>query len=214
MILNIHSHINSADSIQSFDLLSCAEEVENLYSIGIHPWNTNALELSNKEISKILEFHLGKKNCVALGECGLDKLKGADFKKQIELFKLQLELAEKYNKPVIIHCVKAFNELIILRKKFINGVWISHGFRGKKELALSLERNNINLSFGTHLLHDTQVQKTFCALNIHRIFLETDEQEPSDIYKLMEHAAALKNVSLEAFKQILQNNINQTFNIL
>lgn len=214
MILNIHSHISSADSIQSFDLFSSADKIENLYSIGIHPWSTDSLKLSDKEIAETIEFHLSQKNCVALGECGLDKIRGAEINRQIELFKLQLDLAYKFNKPIIIHCVKAFNELITLRKEFRNGIWISHGFRGKKDLALSLERNNIKLSFGTHLLRDAQVQEAFCALNMQNVFLETDEQDPSDIYKLMEHAADLKNVSLDAFKQILQNNINQTFNLV
>lgn len=214
MILNIHSHLHSADSIQSFDLLSYDSKIESHYSIGVHPWSTDSLNLSNKEIANKLEYHLNQKNCVAVGECGLDKLKGAELNKQIELFKLQLNLSNEYNKPVVIHCVKAFNELITLRKEYRDGIWISHGFRGKKDLALSLERNNIKLSFGTHLLRDTQVQEAFCVLNLQNVFLETDEQAPDEIYKLMEHAAALKNVSLDAFKQILENNINQTFNLV
>ena len=56
-------------------------------------------------------------SCLALGECGLDKKVQTPLDLQQEVFERQLTLAEKYKKPVIIHCVAAFQELIAIKKK-------------------------------------------------------------------------------------------------
>jgi len=76
---------------------------------------------------------------VAIGETGLDRLKGPSFDVQIPVFKKHIELSENLGKPVIIHCVKAWEELIQIRRETKpTQSWIIHGYRGKPELTKRL----------------------------------------------------------------------------
>ena len=117
------------------------------YSVGIHPWWTieNCEKMWNG-----LEFWLQNPQVVAIGECGLDKLRGASLSLQHHVFLRQVELAEVYQLPVTIHCVKAFDQILSLHKQVAPTVrWTIHGFRGKPELARQLLTAGFNLSFGT-----------------------------------------------------------------
>lgn len=117
-----------------------------LYSVGIHPWESATA--SEADFKAILD-DLSDANVVAIGECGLDRLRGPELAIQRDVFVRQLELAEKAGKPVIIHCVRAFDELLRLRKQLRPSVdWIVHGFRGKPELARQLADTGMYLSLG------------------------------------------------------------------
>ena len=119
-----------------------------LYSAGIHPWWT---EHDLDRLWNGLLAWAGHAQVVAIGECGLDKLRGASMEVQKEIFVRQLELGEHLSLPVTIHCVKAFDQLLSLRKTLRPSVqWTVHGFRGKPELAKQLLAAGFNLSFGKH----------------------------------------------------------------
>lgn len=85
------------------------------YSVGIHPWYIREDKID--EDLRIIEEKLQTKNCLAIGECGLDKRIEVPLEQQIIVFEKQLALAEKYKKPVVIHCVAAFQEVIAIKKK-------------------------------------------------------------------------------------------------
>ncbi len=121
-----------------------------LYSVGIHPWWT-ADEEQLSALFEGLERWLSLPSTVALGECGLDRLRGADLSVQEEVFVKQVILAEERGLPLIIHCVKAFDALLRLRKQLRpNTLWTVHGFRGGPELAQQLLDAGFDLSFGAH----------------------------------------------------------------
>ena len=116
--INIHTH----ESSRNLSLLEIVTQYPNsfdknvpYFSIGIHPWYINA-DSWQAEL-KIIEEKLQLENCLALGECGLDKRRETPIEFQIEVFEAQLLLAEKYKMPVIIHCVAAFQELIALKQQ-------------------------------------------------------------------------------------------------
>lgn len=120
-----------------------------LYSAGIHPWWTD------DEIAKIdgfignLHTLLQHPQVVRLGECGLDKLRGASLERQIEIFRRQIALSEAHRKPVTLHCVKAYDVLLCLHKEWkVTQNWTVHGFRGRPALARQLLDAGIDLSFG------------------------------------------------------------------
>jgi TatD DNase family protein len=213
MILNIHSHHISSDSIYNLEITSTEEIPTCYYSVGLHPWETATFELTDEQLISRLEDHLANTTCIAIGECGLDKLKGAALEKQIHLFELHIRIAQQYNKPLIIHCVKAYNELIKLRTKYPENRWIIHGFRGKQQLALSLLQHNIQLSFGLALLCNKNLQTTFTQLPLATTFLETDEGASSEIYPLITCASQLKGLSLHDFNRQLLDNNTQIFKI-
>ena len=125
----------------SFDLMDGA-----FYSAGIHPWWTAG---SLEQLWQGLLFWSRHPQVVAIGECGLDKLRGADILLQKECFVRQVELAESCHLPVTIHCVKAFDQMLSLHKQIHPTTqWTIHGFRGKPDLARQLLMAGFNLSFG------------------------------------------------------------------
>ncbi len=86
---------------------------------------------------------------LAIGETGLDALRGGDLAVQTELFKCHAAISEELKKPLIIHAVKTFQQIIALRNSLRPTLpWIIHGFRGKEEMAVQLLKHGFYLSLG------------------------------------------------------------------
>ena len=121
---------------------------EATYSVGIHPWWT-AEEENVERLLQGLSFWATHPQVVRIGECGLDKLQGAVEAVQTEVFLQHIALSEALQKPLTIHCVKAFDRLLALRKQMCpTQGWAIHGFRGKSKLAQQLLKAGFDLSFG------------------------------------------------------------------
>ena len=117
--VNIHSHqIHSEQQVLAIHNLFAHEPVpeEGLFSIGWHPWYLNDFETT--EIFKVLEEKAVLSQIVAIGETGLDKAITIDWNKQTDVFRFHVEIANKLQKPLIIHCVRAYSELIKFKKEF------------------------------------------------------------------------------------------------
>jgi TatD DNase family protein len=210
--INIHTH-KSAGTPDVLEIVNqypnSFEETDHFFSIGIHPWYIN--EDSWKEELKIIEAKLQLKNCLALGECGLDKRHETPLEFQIEVFEAQLLLAEKYKMPVVIHCVAAFQELIALKKKLnITIPLVIHGFSKSQELAEQLLKNGFYISFGKYLIKNPELKLVFEKMPYDRFFLETDtiEEGIGEVYDL---AAKYKKIDVVALQQIVTNNFNTVF---
>ncbi|WP_435261704.1 TatD family hydrolase [Tenacibaculum sp. nBUS_03] len=179
------------------------------FSVGIHPWHISKgnLELDFKNVEKKIKV----KNCLAIGECGLDKLSSTSYDLQISVFKKHVLLSEKYNKPLIIHCVKAFNDIIHLKKAYkTKQQWIIHGFNKNKQIATDLIKNNINISIGASILKNNKLQNTIKGIPEEYIFLETDDSNES-IKNIYNKFAELKEKDLTLVKQRITENFNRTF---
>jgi TatD DNase family protein len=179
------------------------------FSIGIHPWY---LKLANVEKELLfIEEKLQDKNCFAIGECGLDKVAETGIELQKSIFRKQLQLSEKYKKPVIIHCVRSFQEIIELKKELKpTQIWILHGFQKNLQVAESLFKNGIVMSFGAAIIHHKKLQNVVSEIPIGSILLETDASEVciQDIYKKV---AALKNMEVEVLQQKIAQNFKRIF---
>lgn len=175
-----------------------------MFSVGIHPWFIHS-DKSNDQLLEQLWEKAKQPEVWMIGEAGLDKLHETPLERQLYLFEQQALLAEELHKPLIIHCVKAWSELLALRKKIRPlSPWLIHGFRGKRELAEQLLKENIYLSFGE--------QFQSAALQIAwpgHLFLETDESK-LDIQEIYKKAAATLSVPTE----ILMEQIEQNFSLL
>jgi TatD DNase family protein len=179
------------------------------FSIGIHPWYIRPWN-AEKELL-IIEEKLQHKNCFALGECGLDKVIETDFELQKIVFRKQLQLSEKYKKPVIIHCVRAFQEIIEIKKEIKpTQTWILHGFHKNLQVAESVLKNGILLSFGAAVIHSKKLQNIVSAIPLAAILLETDASAVciQDMYK---RVAALKNIEVEILQQKIEQNFKSIF---
>ena len=179
------------------------------YSIGIHPWyiDENRLESDLKIIEEKLQFI----ECLALGECGLDKRIEIPIEIQLVVFERQIALAEKYQKPLVLHLVAAFDELIEIKKRLkISVPVIIHGFSKSEELAKQLIDNGFYLSFGKYLLRNPELRTVFESIPVDKLFLETDTIEESleEVYTL---AANYKKTSLVQMQKQVELNWNLVF---
>lgn len=210
--INLHTH--------KFSNLSDVIEVVNQYpwefdasvpnySIGIHPWyvDENRLETDLEIIKEKLQLT----GCLALGECGLDKRIEIPLDSQISVFKKQLELVKETQKPIVLHCVAAYDEVIAIKKEMkIENPMIIHGFSKNEQVAQSLLKNGFYLSFGKYLLRNPDLEKVFTFAPENQILLETDTIEES-IYQVYEKAAAIKGISVEEMKAIVFTNFSKIF---
>jgi TatD DNase family protein len=179
------------------------------YSIGIHPLYINENRLESDFL--IVDEKLALPECLALGECGLDKRSETPFELQLSVFERQLALAEKYQKPVVIHCVAAFQELIAIKKRLKLSVpMLVHGFSKKEELAKQLMDAGFYVSFGKNLLRIPELESVFKNIPNDRFLLETDliEEGIQDVYAL---AAKYKGMELSELQEIVNRNYNAIF---
>jgi TatD DNase family protein len=179
------------------------------YSVGIHPWYIKEDQIDAE--LKIIEEKLQSKNCLAIGECGLDKRIEIPLEQQIIVFEKQLALAEKYQKPVVIHCVAAFQEVILLKKKMkISVPMIVHGFSKNGQIAAQLVKEEFYISFGKYLLRNPDLKTVFQNIPDDRFFLETDTIEES-IEQVYELAATYKNWTIKELQDTISANFKGVF---
>lgn len=180
------------------------------YSIGIHPWFIDEPRLASD--LETIEAKLQLKECLALGECGLDKRIETPIALQVAVFEKQIILAEKYQKPLVLHLVAAFDELIAIKKRMkISVPIIIHGFSKNEQVAKQLIDNGFYLSFGKYLLRNTELEVVFQSVPNDRFFLETDtiEETLEEVYTL---AAKYKNIKMEDLIEIVNSNFKTVFN--
>ncbi len=205
MLINIHTHHarNSQYEIIQSDTL----ELDRPFSFGLlhHPYPE-----ASKTVETIDQIYRNK-NCLAVGEIGLDKNSTIDLDIQIQKFKKQLFASEKYKLPVILHCVKSWNEILQI-KQVTNPsqTWIFHGFR-KTNLLTSVLECGIHISIGTAVIWDEKLQEQVKKIPINRLFLETDNDTNYTIENVYQKIALIKNISLQALKDQVYTNTKNTF---
>jgi TatD DNase family protein len=185
----------------------------NFYSVGLHPWKIRT-EKEDNERMVMMEDALEFDHVIFVGESGLDKLAETTFEEQMRAFKAQVFMAEEFQKPLIIHCIKAWNEVVEMHKKNKPTVpWIFHGYNGSLELTQQLLDKNFLFSFGKILFNENaKAIESFKRLPVEKIFLETDEFDGT-IEEIYTRAAGLKNISVEKLKQAVWENFNRIENV-
>lgn len=211
--INLHTHkfSNLSDVIEVVNQYPWEfNSILSNYSIGIHPWYIDERRLNND--LKIIKEKLQLKECLALGECGLDKRIEIPLDVQISVFKKQLEIVKQTNKPIVLHCVAAYDEVIAIKKEMkIDNPMIIHGFSKNEQVAQSLLKNGFYLSFGKYLLRNPELENVFKFAPENQILLETDTIEES-IYQVYEQAALIKGISVDELKTIVFTNFSRIFN--
>jgi TatD DNase family protein len=200
---NVHSHFRDKQNAAILQASSIQEDC--WFSFGIHPWDTN----SNSDFGVFHEI-LNHQNCLAIGEIGLDKIKDINLDKQIEIFTRQIELSEEFQLPVIIHCVRAWNELKLL-KRSLNPTqpWIYHGF-SKKNILSEVLQEGIYVSFGHYLLNDFKILEASLDMPLDKIFFETDDKQV-EIEQIYSAFSKAKQITLQELKEIQFENFKRVF---
>jgi TatD DNase family protein len=200
---DVHSHFRDKQNAAIFQASSIQEDC--WFSFGIHPRDSD----SNSDFGMFHET-LKHQNCLAVGEIGLDKLSGVNLDSQIQIFTRQIELSEELKLPVIIHCVKAWNELKQL-KRILKPTqpWIYHGFSKITVLTEVLEEGMF-VSFGHRILRDRNLLDSSLKIPIENVFFETDDQ-PIEIEQIYSTFANAKQITLQQLKEIQFENFKRVF---
>lgn len=210
MHYNIHTHHFSNNS-EIVELVNqypneINTELPN-FTVGIHPWYLN--ENTFLDDLSVIENTIQLPNCKAVGECGLDKRIETSIEIQKKILIPQLLLAEKYKKPVILHCVAAYQEIIEIKKELkLTIPMVIHGFSKNSQVAESLIKNGFYLSFGKYLLQNPELENVLKTIPLNQLFLETDMIDQT-IFEVYSKAERVLNIDLEP---IIEENYNRVFN--
>lgn len=215
---------NGCDRNSNKEVLELIDEYENMYgTLGIHPEYVNNYKL---EDIKFIENNISKEKIIAIGEIGLDYYYTKENKnEQIKLFEMQLELAEKYNIPVVIHSRDATLDTINILKKF-NVKGLIHSFSGSLETAKEYIKMGYLIGVnGVITFKNSSLKDVIKEIPLEYLVLETDspyltpmpfrgkQNNPSHIVDIAKFVSELKNISLEELAKITNNNLSRIFEI-
>jgi len=195
---------------------------ENIFvSFGIHP--NNAFKATQEDLDK-LETLIQNEKCIAVGEIGLDyhydsSLQSINIQK--EIFTKQLNIADKYNKPVCIHCREAYGDIVDMFKEYkfdLKG--IVHCFSGTIEQARFFVEAGFLLGINGILTYKNSynLKRVVFEIDINNLVVETDcpylapqkyrgrRNEPSYIIETLKEVAAIKKISFSETAQITTQN--------
>jgi len=196
MLVNIHTHSDS-DAPSGIINLYTFRKDDHVFTTGIHP--KEAREYLHG-ISHIQELAKDPR-CLGIGECGLDKVIDVPMAAQYDALKAQIEISEAHSLPLILHCVKAWNEILEVRKALRpQQRWIFHGFR-KTGLLPGVLKEGLIISIGTAVLYDRKLQEIVPLIPDNRLFLETDDDPDHSIEEVYAKVAGLKKIPVEELQE-------------
>lgn len=200
-ILDIHTHVLPQVPGTALVCIGCGPLPENeeghWFSAGLHPWDVT--EDFDTQLNMV-ESLLANPRVAAVGECGFDTLKGPSHDLQEQAFIRQIELSERYAKPMILHVVRDFDSVIRLRRTLKpEQPWLIHGFRGGPEQMSQLYSHGILVSFG--LKHNPESLRQVPS---DRLFLETDGHDT--IVQTISLASALRETPPQTIEEQITRN--------
>lgn len=218
---NISAIVNGVDLESNEEAIRLSSN-DNLYAaIGFHPENIN--NILNNYIEYI-ENNIDK--IVAIGEIGLDYHYTKENKEeQIKIFEEQLKIAEKYNKPVIVHSRDAINDTYEILKKYkVKGS--IHAFSGSLEMANKFIDLGFKLGIGGVItFKNCNLKDIISNIDIKNIILETDspymspepvrgrKNSPLNLKYIVEFISKIYNMSIEEISNITTNNAHSLFDL-
>lgn len=215
--------INGCDMKSNKEILELTKKYDIVYgALGFHP--TELGDYENESINW-LETHINDNKIVAVGEIGLDyHYDDTDREKQISAFKQQLELAEKYNKPVIVHTRDSLQETfnIIKNYKVFGSI---HAYSGSLEMAKEFIKLGFYIGIGgvCTFKNAVNVINVIKHIPMEYILLETDSpyltpepyrgkiNTPANVRIVSQKIAEIKEIDVEEVIETTSNNANALF---
>jgi TatD DNase family protein len=214
LLIDFHNHhVSSSPDVLS--IRSFHQGEQELFaqftgpcSVGLHPWFVSEVEWVRDEQWDWLMRAARDKKVLLLGECGLDKLQGPDLADQQFVFEHCLSLAEQLQKPLVIHCVRAYEELFTSVQKIKPTVpLVIHGFARKATVLKPLLDRGFYVSYGAAILHpNSAAAQSLAQTPLEKLFLESDDKM-LPITDLYARAAQIKGLSIQELETALQNNL-------
>ena len=193
-------HPDATRALISVDPRRFAPEPGKWYSVGFHPWDSTP-ELGTADFDLLAQC-ARHSQVLAIGETGLDSLRGGEMEVQRQVFARHLRLAAESGKPVVVHSVRTAQEILALRRAMgLAGVTLAiHGMRANERVAHLLLNEGCYLSFGMRFNPRTLQETT-----LERLLIETDDA-PIPIEEVAATVATQLHISADAL--IRQTNIN------
>lgn len=213
--IHTHTYYHSPDTVILLNVFARdTDKMESsaFKSVGLHPWHIEQ-NTWESDLGRV-ENAIGSTKVIAVGEAGLDKTIKTDYTLQNEVFRQHLKISEQSRKPLIIHCVRSYSEMLSYRKQSDQSVpWIFHWFNADRQIANELIRKNCYLSFG-HMLFNEQSRafRTFPEVPAENMFFETDDAGYS-ISEVYDRAALLLNIPASDLKTHIMDNFARCFEI-
>lgn len=189
MIIDIHTH-NPQTHAQTIDC------------VGIHPWHSPTGDIASVESAA--------STADAIGEIGLDFACDVGCETQIGVFQAQLAIAERLQKPVVLHCVRAFEYVMKMLQKHHLPAVIFHGFIGSKEQVQRAIDQGYYISFGERTFNSPKTIEALRSTPLSSLFVETDEST-TPIEEIYEKIALLRGVSTTELTEATERNFNRIF---
>lgn len=211
----VNAHTHDRDDTNIISIVSYRIGVNTLdtsrpYSAGIHPWDTQCCDIN--AIHNAIETTA---NLCAIGEIGLDYAASKKNKNiQMLYFCEQLKEAITRKLPVVIHCVKAWEDMLPTLKEYapkLKGIMI-HGFIGDKNTMRELLKIGVYISYGFDASASPKTLETLKEIPLDRLFLENDASK-GNIIELYEEVASLRGISVEELKSIIFENQNRLYEL-
>lgn len=213
--LDIHTHFPTGNTgiteVENLRFGEISSGLTRYCSIGLHPWYLKADEFDVEK--QWLDQQSVLPGVCAIGEAGLDKVCDTPWHLQEAAFRYCIGVSERVQKPLVIHCVRAYNEVIQIKKQLKpNQPWIFHGFNKHPDTARMLLKEGCFLSFGAALLKSgNHSAEALQQTPEDRFFLETDDEKDIDIAAIYERAAHLRGISIEQLKVMMDKNAKTFF---
>jgi TatD DNase family protein len=210
---DLHTHrLKGNDTVQILNIFAQEMTISTPgypFSTGIHPWHIE--KVNPEDCLHAIEQACKLKNMLAIGECGFDRSIALNFALQEKYFKDHILLADKHSKPLIIHCVRAYSDLLKLKKETKSGIpWIIHAYQGNHQTTQNLITHGFYFSIGESFLKMTSKHEILKTIPLNRLFLETDDCQISieEIYSL---AAKAFEIDEEKLITTIRDNFLRLF---
>lgn len=211
-MINVHTHTKHGKDTEVVNL-KLYEDSRNFeyYSVGLHPWDIETQNI--EDVMLWMQNLASEKQLLAIGEIGLDRIKGPSLDKQISVFTYQHSFAQALNKPIIVHSVKSYSDLLALHKLLSPTIpWVIHGFTGNLTMAKSFVNKGCYLSFGKALLDSEKIQEVLKNIPLEKIFFETDNSVLK-IELLYEKAAKLRHLCTRDLEKVIEQSFKNVFRV-
>ena len=214
--IDIHTHckVNSEDIksicnlfLQDVDIMV---DVKFPFSAGIHPWHTSCF--SPQQVDSMLNSLMGQPKLMAIGETGLDKVCSANYDLQVMIFELHIKFAEMLRKPLIIHTVKTWNDMVGYLKH-LKVPFVLHGYNMRYELTKQILDIGGYFSLGKSVLQITpSLLKSVQFMPLTSLLIESDNSNV-EICLIYHEVSKILGISLEELKfQVYENYRTLFFN--
>ena len=192
VITNFHSHDTGASqALISVNVDDFKPQHGKVYSVGIHPWNiTDNWQEKLEKLNEAAQHY----QVVAIGETGLDSLKGPSLDVQQQVMQAHINIAAAMGKPLIIHCVRTSQQILKLwhdNPHAHNVAWVIHGFRGNENVTRQLLDAGFYLSFGAKYN-----EQALAITPLDHLLVETDDELADTIDQVLKTVAQAKQCSV------------------